>query len=242
MKPAADMEGVLMASSHVGPIIFGNQRARKQLLDNGEVYTFRTSDRTTGDTWARATRTGEKLVDVTVEQVASIDEPSPDSLRDEWAFRSGFGTPEQWWDATEEVHDSPETGYVYHVETRNVEREDVAAALFESRTETRTYRVTLDDEREFEVTTTSFEYESVDEYESGSGYFRVTVEFDSVPDADLKPDRYSTDVGEIGVVETDEGWGTPALHAAVQHVEDDELVRWEHPALGTIATIQEVTE
>ena len=50
-------------SSQVGPIIFGNPTARKQFLDNGEVYTFRTSDRTTGDTWARATRTGEKLVD-----------------------------------------------------------------------------------------------------------------------------------------------------------------------------------
>lgn len=242
MKPPADMEDGSMSSSHVGPIIFGNQTAREQLLDNGEVYTFRTSDRTTGDTWARATRTGEKLVDVSVEQVASIDEPSPDTLRDEWAFRSGFGTPEQWWDAIEEVHGPPETGYVYHVETRNVEREDVAAALFETRMASPTYHVTLDDEREFEVTAHDSTYEPVEEYEEGSGYFERTVEFDSVPDVDLKPDRYPTDVGEIAVVEADQGWGTPTLHAAVQHVEDDELVRWEYPALGTIATIQEVTE
>lgn len=110
-----------MASNHVGPIIFGNPTARLQLLEEGEVYTFRTSDRTTGDTWARATRTGEKLVDVTVEQVASFDDPDVGSLRDEWAVRSGFGTPRQWWDAIEDVHGPPETGYVYHVETRSGE-------------------------------------------------------------------------------------------------------------------------
>lgn len=228
--------------SQVGPIIFGNPTARKQLLDNGEVYTFRTSDRTTGDTWARASRTGEKLVDVTVEQVASIDDPSPDSLREEWAIRSGFGTPEQWWDAIKDVHGPPETGYVYHVETRNVEREDVAAALFESRTETRTYRITLDDERTFEVTTVESEYEPAHEYESGNGYFSASVDFDSVPDVDFKPDRYPTDIGEIAVVETDDGWGTPVLHAAVQHVADDELVRWEYPTLGAVATIQEIDD
>ena len=229
-------------SSQVGPIIFGNPTARKQLLDNGEVYTFRTSDRTTGDTWARASRTGEKLVNVTVEQVASIDDPSPDSLREEWAFRSGFGTPEQWWDAIKDVHGPPETGYVYHVETRNVEREDVVAALFESRTETRTYRITLDDERTFEVTTVESEYELAHEYESGNGYFSASVDFDSIPDVDLKPDRYPTDIGEIAVVETDDGWGTPVLHAGVQHVADDELVRWEYPTLGAVATIQEIDD
>ena len=229
-------------SSQVGPITFGNLTARKQLLHNGRVYTFRACDRTTGDTWARASRTGEKLVDITVEQVASIDDPSPDSLRDEWALQSGFGTPEQWWDAIKDVHGPPETGYVYHVETRNVEREDVAAALFESRTETRTYRITLDDERTFEVTTVESEYEPAHEYESGNGYFSASVNFDSVPDVDLKPDRYPTDIGEIAVAETDDGWGTPVLHAAVQHVEGDELVRWEYPTLGAVATIQEIDD
>jgi hypothetical protein len=137
-------------------------------------------------------------------------------------------------------HVTPETGYVYHVETRNVEREDVAAALLESQMASPTYRVTLDDEQEFKVTALDSMYEPVEEYDEGSGYFERTVEFDSVPDVDLKPDRYPTDVGEIAVVETDEGWGTPTLHAAVQHVEEDELVRWEYPPLGTIATIQEV--
>ena len=229
-----------MSSNHVGPIIFGDPTARGQLLDEGEVYTFRTSDRTTGDTWARPTRTGEKLVDVTVELVASFEDPDADSLHDEWARHSGFGTADRWWDAIEDVHGPPETGYVYRVETRGVERDDVAAALFENRSESRTYRVTLDDERVFEVTTDHFEYEPAEG--DGDGDFRQVIEFRDAPDIDVDDDRYSTQQGEIVTVETDGGWGTPVLHAGVQHVEDGELVKWEYPVLGTIATIQEVTE
>ncbi|WP_198530089.1 hypothetical protein [Halorubrum aethiopicum] len=204
------------------------------------MYTFRTSDRTTGDTWARATRTGEKLVDVTVEQVASIEDPDADSLRYEWAVQSGFGTPKQWWDAIEDVHGSPDTGYVYRVETRGVERDDVAEALFETKTERQTFRITLDDERAFEVTTDDFEYESVDEY--GEGFLQFTVEFSEPPAVDLGDEQELTKLGEIGVVETEDGWGTPMLHATVEHVEDGEFLRWEYPVIGTIATIQEVIE
>ena len=229
-----------MSSNHVGPIIFSNLTAREQLIEKEEVYTFRTSDRTTGDTWARATRTGEKLVDVTVELVASFEDPDVDSLRDEWARHSGFGTADRWWDAIEDVHGSPETGYVYRVETRGVEREDVAAALFENRSESRMHRVTLDDERTFELMTDHFEYEPADEY--GDGDFRQMIEFRDVPDLDLDADRHPTQQGEIDTVETDTGWGTPVLHAAAQHVEDGELVQWEYPVLGTVATIQRVTE
>ena len=85
-------------------------------------------------------------------------------------------------------------------------------------------------------------YESVDEYDDGGGYFERTIEFDSVPDVDLEPDRYPTNIGEIAVVETDDGWGTSTLHAAVQQVEDDESVRWKYPTLGTVTMIQEVDD
>jgi hypothetical protein len=234
------MEDEPMSNNHVGPIIFGNPTARAQLLDEGEVYTFRTRDRTTGDTWARASRTGEKLVNVTVEQVGSIEDPNADALRDEWATQSGFGTVERWWNAIEDVHGPPETGYVYHVKTRAVERDDVAEALYETRTERQTYRVTLDDERTFEVTTDGFEYESVDDY--GEGFLQFTVEFSEPPAVDVDADQELTKLGEIGVVETGDGWGTPMLHATVEHVEDGEFIRWEYPTLGTIATIQEVIE
>lgn len=103
-------------TGRVGPIIFGNETARNQLLDEGEVYTFRTSDRTTGDTWARASRTGPKIADVSVEQVCSIPAPRADDLARKWARKSGFGTADRWWAAIEDVHGQPSVGYVYHVE------------------------------------------------------------------------------------------------------------------------------
>jgi len=100
-----------------GPIIFANQTAREQLLQEGIVYSFRTNDRTTGDTWARPSRTGEKMADVTVEQVATLPNPSEEDLTD-WANQSGFGTAEAWWNAIEDVHGIPAEGYVYQIELR----------------------------------------------------------------------------------------------------------------------------
>jgi len=118
--------------------------------------------------------------------------------------------------------------------------DDVAETLFENRSTQLTLRVTLDDERTFEVTYDGFEYESVGEYEESGGYFQQTIEFSELPEVDPKPDRHATDLGEIAIVETEDGWGTPALHAGVQHVEDGDLVQWEYPALGTIASLEEV--
>nr|WP_176580085.1 hypothetical protein [Halorubrum lacusprofundi]AQM75295.1 hypothetical protein [Halorubrum lacusprofundi] len=118
--------------------------------------------------------------------------------------------------------------------------DDVAETLFENRSDPRTYRLTLDDERAFEVTTADFEYDPADEY--GDGDFRQVIEFRDAPDLDLDDNRYATQQGEIDTVETDDGWGTPVLHAAVQHVEDDDLVGWEYPTLGTTATAEKVTD
>ena len=118
--------------------------------------------------------------------------------------------------------------------------DDVAETLFENRSKHPTLCVTLDDKRTFEMTYDGFEYEPVGEYKEGGGYFQQTIEFSEPPEVDIKPDRHATDLGEIAIVETEEGWGTPALHAAVKHVEDGELVRWEYPALGMIATVGEV--
>ncbi|WP_281255585.1 hypothetical protein [Natrinema ejinorense] len=38
-------------SNRVGPIVFADATARRQLLAHGEVVTFRASKRTIGDTW-----------------------------------------------------------------------------------------------------------------------------------------------------------------------------------------------
>jgi len=104
-------------SPHVGPIIFENKTARSQLLDEGEVTTFRTSDRTTGETWARASRTGPKIADVTVKHDRSTEAPSPDVLAP-FADLSGFGTAERWWDAILDVHGLPSEGHIYRVTVR----------------------------------------------------------------------------------------------------------------------------
>ena len=103
-------------SSHVGPIIFANDTAREQLEEYGEVTTFRTSDRTTGDTWWRTSRTGPKEGDVHVELLAEVD-PATDELAEYWET-SGFDSPEHWKEAIEDVHGGLETGYVYRATTR----------------------------------------------------------------------------------------------------------------------------
>jgi len=116
------------------------------------------------------------------------------------------------------------------------ETDDVAETLFENRIESQTYRVILDDERTFEVTTVGSEYEPADIHDTGN--FQQNIEFSELPEVDVDDNRYPTVQGEIQTVETDDGWGTPVLHAAVQHVEDDELVQWEYPVLGTVATVE----
>lgn len=105
-------------SQHVGPIIFGHETARDHLLSEGVVYTFRASERTTGETWARASRTGPKIADVTVEHVRAIPAPTASVLENEWARQSGFGTPEAWWDAIVDVHGHVQSGHVYRCELR----------------------------------------------------------------------------------------------------------------------------
>lgn len=115
---------------------------------------------------------------------------------------------------------------------------DVAETLFENRTEYPRFRVTLDDERTFEVSCDDFEHYPAEGH--GEGFLRFTVKFPDVPELDLGPDRFATEQAEVSIVEMDDGWGTPIHSAAVQYVEDGELVQWEYPTLGTIATIEEV--
>lgn len=109
-------------SQHVGPIIFGHPTARNQLQEHGVVMTFRTSDRTVGDTWWRESRTGPKKGDVRVEKVAEIHSPIRATQLGPYADRSGFDSVRDWIDAIVEVHgqpvgdyDSKIAGYVYRV-------------------------------------------------------------------------------------------------------------------------------
>lgn len=112
-------------SQHVGPIIFANETARSQLVDEGIVTSFRTRDRTTGDTWWRESRTGEKRGDVHVEKVARVRSPITVQQLGPYADRSGFDSARDWLDAIVEVHgqpvgdyDSEIVGYIYEVTER----------------------------------------------------------------------------------------------------------------------------
>jgi len=60
-----------VSDDSVGPIIFGDTVAREQLL-RGEVISFRSQRRTTRETWARWSRTGEKQADVRVRELTAI--------------------------------------------------------------------------------------------------------------------------------------------------------------------------
>lgn len=103
-------------TSHTGPIIFADETARRQLVEEGEVVTFRTSERTTGETWWRESRTGEKQGDVTVELLAGAVRVAPHSSHlIEYRYLSGFETVDEWVDAIEELNDDVERGRLYRV-------------------------------------------------------------------------------------------------------------------------------
>lgn len=106
-------------SNHVGPIVFSNEIARNQLIDEGVVTTFRTRERTVGETWWRESRTGEKRGDCTVEVVCECD-PSVHAQLDQFVSTSGFESVAEWQDSIKQLHDGdiPHTGWIYRVTPR----------------------------------------------------------------------------------------------------------------------------
>ena len=104
-------------SSRVGPIVFSHPNPRTYLEQNGYVYTIRTHDRTTGNTWWRASRTGPKEGDCIVHGLGEIN-PQKDGIA-VYTPESGFGTIGGWRDAIRDQNDGdlPETAYLYLVES-----------------------------------------------------------------------------------------------------------------------------
>jgi len=103
----------------VGPVILSVDNAREHLETHGSVYSYRTQDRTTGQTWYRTSRTGEKIGDCEIELAARVYEWQDLSaaLRP-FAPRSGFGTVDEWRLAIEDVHGAIEgRGYIYRITT-----------------------------------------------------------------------------------------------------------------------------
>jgi len=110
--------GSTTSTGSVGPIIFADETARTQLETHGEVVTFRTTARTTGDTWWRKSRLGSKEGDVHVEALETVDPREPSELRPHRPV-SGFETVEAWQQAIRSLNGSlPAEGRLYRVSTR----------------------------------------------------------------------------------------------------------------------------
>lgn len=105
-------------SGTVGPIIFADEIARSQLLEHGEVVTFRKSERTTGKTWWRESRLGTKEGDVTVEEIGVVN-PSHVSDLKPYQELSGFESVQDWQKAIINLNGNlPNRGHLYRVQTR----------------------------------------------------------------------------------------------------------------------------
>ena len=100
-----------------GPILFSDETARTQLVEYGEAVTFRSSERTTGDTWWRESRTGTKQGDVHVAEIEPADPRNPAAL-EPYAALSGFDSVEAWQDAIRELNGEMSDGYLYRVTQR----------------------------------------------------------------------------------------------------------------------------
>lgn len=106
-------------SGTVGPIIFADEIARKQLRERGKVVTFRKSSRTTGETWWRESRFGTKEGDVTVEEIGIINPTEMTDLKP-YLGLSGFDTVSEWQNAIASLNGNlPNRGRLYRVEERS---------------------------------------------------------------------------------------------------------------------------
>jgi len=109
------------SDTHVGPIIFANETARTQLVEHGEVITFRKNERTTGKTWWRESRTGMKCGDVLVEKIRVVNPSNPSDLSAAVDL-SGFPSVQEWQSAIKLLNggEMPEIGILYRA--RSIDR------------------------------------------------------------------------------------------------------------------------
>ena len=92
-----------------------NDTAREQLVKNGVVLSFRTSDRTVGKTHYRHKRTGKGKGAVYISKISAKIPPTHDTLK---AYQplSGFASVGDWLKAIDSVHGDVSNGYVYRIE------------------------------------------------------------------------------------------------------------------------------
>jgi DNA-binding Lrp family transcriptional regulator len=103
-------------SGHVGPIVFSDESARSQLVNQGKVVTFRSDQRTTGKTHWRTGRTGTKQGDVIVTEIEKVD-PQNDGEIEPYRPLSGFDTVTEWKESIKNMSDDVTYGHLYLVVT-----------------------------------------------------------------------------------------------------------------------------
>jgi len=110
-------------------ISFSQSLARKQLLDKGEVYTYRWTRRSffrreKGEveyTWANSGRGTQKIANVEIREVGQMDGADSRDL-EPYYEKSGFWSAEYWSlicvDFQGGIH-ARHKGYLYHVKKRS---------------------------------------------------------------------------------------------------------------------------
>jgi hypothetical protein len=95
--------------------MFSDETARSQLVEEGVVVTFRTSERTTGETWWRKTRTGTKEGDCYITRLKTVDASQREQLAP-YRRLSGFESVSDWQAAIRELNGDLSEGILYRVQ------------------------------------------------------------------------------------------------------------------------------
>jgi hypothetical protein len=109
-------------TDRTGPVIFSRAKPRAQLREEGRVVTFRTSNRTTGDTWWRTARTAPKEGDCHIRHLKVVGRNALGMLAPH-VDASGFDSLADWSIAIRQLHPLPAgenlpPGFLYEVTTR----------------------------------------------------------------------------------------------------------------------------
>lgn len=104
--------------SRVEPVVLATDAEKEQLETHGMVYWFSQSDRSTGQTQYRDTRTGTDQGAVEITRPTGVILPIASSLNVYQSF-SGFSSVQSWRNAIADVHGDLSAGYIYCVRLLN---------------------------------------------------------------------------------------------------------------------------
>ena len=96
-------------------MIFAVDKARRQLLEKGRVFTFRDHIHKVGFDWATDKRGGKKICNISI-TLAANPIPTVEQLAPYTQY-NGFETTEEWVDIIKGLHGNTRSaGYLYRVD------------------------------------------------------------------------------------------------------------------------------